>query len=393
MGIPSYYKKLTDTVTGLLSKSHPNVPVDWFWMDFNCLIYHCLHKESMPLYDSSNKDEWENTLLDEVVKYTLKIIQLVDPKKGVQICIDGVVPMAKMRQQRLRRFKSAWMKTHSDTSQESWDTNSITPGTAFMGKLKNRLETISKKHGNKHIQISSSDSPGEGEHKIMEDWRSNKFNGNFAIYGLDADLIVLSLLGRELWGKANNVWLFREEITAGKVEYDSLGEEQFEWFSIHTLCDHLCKDISEEKRRAFILNYCFGMSILGNDFLPSSLGLKIRDNGYIEFVKIIHSLTENGHNLVSSNDINIYGVLMLFTTLAKDEAHSVYKYIHKKNMITKNLGIHTLKESDGFVQKILKKIYFYIITNFIITGKKNICHSLVGWNLIKNQLMQYVLVI
>jgi 5'-3' exonuclease len=296
MGIPSYYKKLTSSVTGLVSKQCPfNDGIDWLWMDFNCLIYHCLHREDTPPYPGDMyKDEWEAEFIEHVMKYTHKVIQKVNPVRGTRICIDGVVPMAKMRQQRLRRFKSSWMTVNGvangplkegdcdNKGSDKWDTNSITPGTHFMSKLRNRLEKMSST-GKKKIHISSSDEPGEGEHKIMADWRTREYSGNVVVYGLDADLIVLSILNKELlevdYQIPLNVCLFREEIVSGKIERDSLGEEEFEWFSVNELRDYLCKDIVPDRRTEFIIHYCFAMSILGNDFLPSSLGLKIRDDG------------------------------------------------------------------------------------------------------------------
>ena len=81
MGIPSYYKKLIDTVPGLVTKGHD---IDWLFMDFNCLIYHCL---------TENIDE--TIFIDCIITYCLKVIKEVNPK-GVFIAIDGVVPMAKM---------------------------------------------------------------------------------------------------------------------------------------------------------------------------------------------------------------------------------------------------------------------------------------------------------
>jgi 5'-3' exonuclease len=62
------------------------------------------------------------------------VVRLVQPRAGIYLAIDGVVPMAKMRQQRLRRFKSVWLKQREQRS-GSWDTNAITPGTVFMQRL------------------------------------------------------------------------------------------------------------------------------------------------------------------------------------------------------------------------------------------------------------------
>ena len=54
MGIPSYYKKLIDTVPGLVVRSGANASanasndIQWLFMDYNCLIYHCLRQEYQP---------------------------------------------------------------------------------------------------------------------------------------------------------------------------------------------------------------------------------------------------------------------------------------------------------------------------------------------------------
>jgi 5'-3' exonuclease len=353
MGIPAYYKKLISSVNGLLSKSAPTEDIDWLWMDFNCLIYHCLYRDDLRQYPGiQENDEWEKELIENVVKYTQKIITKVNPKQGVRICIDGVVPMAKMRQQRLRRFKSSWLhskgidknnnksiiKDKNDITIPQWDTNSITPGTQFMTKLKQRLERLT----NRKIHISSSDEPGEGEHKIMMDWRTGQYNtGNFAIYGLDADLIVLTLLNKELCNFTNTIYLFREEINSGKIQRDSLGEEEFEWFSINALHNHICKDIIDKnKYKQYIINYCFTMSILGNDFLPSSLGLKMRDDGHTELIEILNKLMDKSIDIVTSDfNISRNGLFTLFSILSVEEPHRISYYIYKKMLQAKNLGL------------------------------------------------------
>lgn len=352
MGIPSYYKKLIDTIPNLVFKDGKNInEVDWLWMDFNCLIYHCLGRDDLSPYPGHlQKEEWEKELLDSVVKYCLKVVNKVKPKLGVRICIDGVVPMAKMRQQRLRRFKSSWMSLNSKDNSEKWDKNSITPGTLFMKKLRMRLETMSQKHKEINWHLSSSDEPGEGEHKIMADWRSGLFKGNFAIYGLDADLIVLSILNRELGGFNNKIWLFREEINAGKMSHDSLGEEIFEWFSIHELRDYLCSSYIDNQFEAtkFILSYCFGMSVLGNDFLPSSLGLKMREDGHSELIQLIRNILNQNIELIDpkNGEIVPFGILKLFNLLQENESDRICNFINKKINNARNLG---MKSGDGEV--------------------------------------------
>ena len=329
MGIPSYYKKLIDTVPGLVSKGHQDV--NWLFMDFNCLIYHCI--DDVPV-DSQQLDgqQWETQFIDCIITYCLKVIKEVNPKTGVFIAIDGVVPMAKMRQQRLRRFKSVWLSKNDTSSTSSkWDKNAITPGTLFMAKLKSSLETMTSKHEN--WILSSSDEPGEGEHKIMAEWRKGIYKGNYAVYGLDADLIVLSMLGHECCN-LNSIWLFREEVCNGKISRDS--GDIFNWFSINILKTWLSSTL--DKKREFILNYCFALSILGNDFLPSSLGLKMRDDGHSVLLDVIKSFTLKNISLITPTlDISMDGVIELFKVLSSNESFRICKYISKKQMFANNI--------------------------------------------------------
>ena len=340
MGIPAYYKKLVDTVNGLVLQRHPDETVDWLFMDFNCLIYHCLHQKDMPVYSDDmgayDKELWEAEFMERIVHYALRVIHEVKPVTGVYIAIDGVVPMAKMRQQRLRRFKSAWTRQNQSWLQEStssWDTNAITPGTEFMKKLRLRLEKMIKEKGRGTWKFSSSDEPGEGEHKIMAEWRTGAYRGNMAVYGLDADLVVLSLLSTEVCPQIDKVWLFREEMQAGAMVMDDAGLPAFEWFSIHALSQWLSAPISHvEKKKQFILQYCFTMSILGNDFLPSSLGLKMREDGHTELLAMLYNYAKQDIDLISSTDYSIQydGLRTLFAELASTEAIRIQKYVHKK---------------------------------------------------------------
>ena len=69
MGIPSYYKKLIDNIPGLITKEQT---VDWLFMDFNCLIYHCLYRDDTPIYPGKLlKDEWENDFINCIITYCI----------------------------------------------------------------------------------------------------------------------------------------------------------------------------------------------------------------------------------------------------------------------------------------------------------------------------------
>jgi 5'-3' exoribonuclease 4 len=318
MGIPSYYRKLIRIHPGLLTK-RVDTPIGWLWMDFNCLIYHCLRRPDLRPYPGlEGQDLWEADLLKAVIDYTQKVVRLVKPTKGVYIGIDGVVPMAKMKQQRMRRFKSSWLSKR-ELEGKGWDTNAITPGTLFMGKLRTTLGEVARR---KKWILSSSDEPGEGEHKVMAQIRGLAEGGTGAVYGLDADLIVLSLLTQDTMmrqGKTVDLWLFREQVEEGSLVRDEGGEEVFQWFSIGGLRDIL-------KERVGIRDYCFAMSFLGNDFLPASLGLKMREDGHDELMDIMSK-----KRLLKENDeIDMRGLQLLLKALDRDEERRIGTFISKK---------------------------------------------------------------
>jgi 5'-3' exonuclease len=137
-------------------------------------------------------------------------------------------------------------------------------------------------------------------------------------------------------------------MSAGKICYDSMGEEEFEWFSIHTLQEWFCQDCHPALKRSFLLNYCFAMSILGNDFLPTSLSLKIRDDGHAELLDLLKQMVQTNINIIDPTSLEICydGIYYLFMNLANKEEERLTKYISKK-MGMSYRTISSLEESPN----------------------------------------------
>ena len=143
--------------------------------------------------------------------------------------------MAKMKQQRLRRFKSIVLEQYEiaqkvrNLNDPKWDKNAITPGTNFMKKLHKSLSKLCTKHSN--WSLSGYDQPGEGEHKVMNYIRNyTSTNNTFLVYGLDADLILLSMLHSD----TQNIFLMREEMEFNRVVIDN-EKEQYLYLNISAL--------------------------------------------------------------------------------------------------------------------------------------------------------------
>ncbi len=331
MGIPSYYKKLSDRTKGLISRSYEGKASALFF-DFNCMIYHCARRPNskLPPYPGPDgNDEWEELLLEDIVKYVVKVWQAVGQPKEVFLGIDGVVPMAKIKQQRMRRFKSIWLaeeekKEGLRENIPSWDTNCITPGTTFMKKLTRRLQELCAKRP--HWSISGAEEPGEGEHKVMAKLRERSESADpILIYGLDADLILLTLLNAK-----SPAYLVREDSEMGLVQLNNFGEEDYSYFSLSVLKQTLPPNVS-------IPAYVAAMSLLGNDFVPHSLTVKIKNDGHTTLLHALKVLETPEQSIVQKTDsgllINHDVLFQLITIWAQEEYSLMLQTLKKKFMM------------------------------------------------------------
>jgi 5'-3' exonuclease len=175
MGIPSYYRTLITKIPHAIQREAPSA-VSALVVDMNCMIYHVLKEPKMLAIqypgasDIAGSKAWERKLQEEVCSYLTHIWRSAGAPLKVYIALDGVVPYAKIKQQRFRRFKSATQANAiaatqtSSTGSEAWDTNAITPGTDFMANMGSALRVAGSKHG---WIISDTEDPGEGEHKVL----------------------------------------------------------------------------------------------------------------------------------------------------------------------------------------------------------------------------------
>src|SRR5690606_11774415 len=115
--------------------------------------------------------------------------------------------------QRQRRYLAAMRQPTAAGGAVVFDSNCITTGTAFMRRLDAFLDDWLRAHAPvlpPTVIYSSHADPGEGEHKIMHLYRTRpdfrQPGQHHILYGLDADLIVLSLLA-----PLESIYLIRED--------------------------------------------------------------------------------------------------------------------------------------------------------------------------------------
>jgi 5'-3' exonuclease len=206
-----------------------------------------------------------------------KYIDEIRPSNTVFIAFDGVAPLAKMKQQRNRRSRTAFMEKHGIIPKSVFSTSLITPGTEFMKFLSKYVnEHFSS---NNKVIVSASDIPGEGEHKLFQYIRENPekhMDQNTVIYGLDADLLMLSIFNN----RASNMFVYREAPEFAKSLNAELENGASYILDINLLCDSILAEMNcKSQHFDRIYDYAFLCFMLGNDFLPHFPALNIRTNG------------------------------------------------------------------------------------------------------------------
>ncbi len=353
MGIPFFLYVLSKRYPRILLNRCPKY-VSSLNFDLNSLIHRCAQitwsygdykNEARSRYVAKTSFEvLEREFYQLLVSEIMQIITEVQPREVLTLAVDGVAPMAKIQQQRQRRYRTAKEReddakaealkreeekkreekrkkeekrkeerrkrleekkkekekteeiptpteekseTKSDgvqtekTEEEKkegeeeeiseispFDSAAITPGTDFMRRLDAFLRDWLGSHRDfklpqanvfllpPKIIYSSHLVPGEGEHKILDLMRSGEISGEGAhiLYGLDADLVMLSLVA-----PVDRIYLLRKDV-------DNI-------ISIDILKEYLYKDLPLPKGvplRTALHDFVFMMYLVGNDFLPAT---------------------------------------------------------------------------------------------------------------------------
>ena len=332
MGIPSYFVHLVRNHRSIIKTyDRTSIKIDNLYLDCNSLIYNALNNI---VY--KNDHDFETKLLEAICIKLAEYINIISPKKKVFIAFDGVAPVAKLSQQKNRRYKS-WFQaevmreiysTSNDTG-PSWNSAAITPGTKFMDKLDeciNKYFSNPKKFGTEEIIIATSKIAGEGEHKLYEYIRENPEyhrTTSTAIYGLDSDLIMLTLNHLEY---APRMYLFRETPYFIKTLDNTLVPNSNYLMDIPEFATRLVteltnkSDLTGDVRTKIIKDYVFFCFLLGNDFMPHFPALNIRTRGIDVLLNIYNDI--NGdlkHFLIEDGAIVWKNLKLVFEYLAKNE--------------------------------------------------------------------------
>ena len=314
MGIVRFYSWLRNkNYRGVLVRRVPQ-NVSSFSFDFNGIIHNTAqlvyaygageNPARRRLVEKADPKILEAEFYQALATKLSELIVAVQPRETLVIAIDGVAPQAKIAQQRQRRFRSV----KDSQGNVIFNSSSITPGTEFMKRLDNFLQrwivSASKTLPPKVI-YSSHMVPGEAEHKIYEMMRNGDISGDGAhvVYGMDADLIMLSLLS-----PLDRIFLMREDIR--------------DVIDIDNLKTALEEDIPSP---TYIDDFVVMIYLIGNDFLPHLPALNDMDEAIETLMRTYNmngtSLTkESNQGKEGEREIDWSGLSSYLTALADEES-------------------------------------------------------------------------
>ena len=343
MGIPFYFSYLIQNHKKIITKIENIKNINNLFIDSNSIIYDSLNFENF-----INKTQFEKYIIENVIDKLQIIIKNINPKNKTFIAFDGVPPIAKLTQQKNRRYKSHYQAKLFDKP-VLWDTCAITPGTNFMNNLNNAIKK--QYSNNKSIILSLTDIPGEGEHKIFEYIRENfdlndSKNINNIVYGMDADLIMLSLNHLKY---SKQIYLYRETPQFIKSLDNNLDPNQTYLINILELGNQIYKELTDDisvqkdtpvwlKEASDVLDsslnnlqingqtfyskiddYIFICFLLGNDFMPHFPAINIRSNGFIVLLELYKNLFNNKKQLIKDGKIVWANFKLFIGKIAENE--------------------------------------------------------------------------
>lgn len=403
MGVERFFSSVKKDFDIIINTNKPYKKIDgaYLLIDFNSIVHvisahmistinrYLINKKDNCPYKYDSIELFEQNLLNEINKYLIDLVKNnveSNKIKTIYIAIDGVPTMAKIAEQKKRRYMSSVLEYLNKNIEPpfNWVKNNISPGTNFMNDLQKNLKSKELYNSLKKVCnnlenyiVSDTSSPGEGEMKIIN-YIKNKIidtKDNIIVYSPDSDMIILlMLLDKRLtilrYDQQNSKL---DENMEGKI-YNILNVNKF----IDVLIDHIkfrLKYVNIYKRNV-INDIIFIFTIFGDDFLPKLEPFRVNNDIFIILDYYLINYIQAGYLLENINNhirIKTNSLLNFFKLLSKQELLFL-----KRNAFSHIYTNFHRVEKDIFSTKMykFKQLFKEYLQNFISNNKnKSKCTS------------------
>lgn len=335
-------------------------------------------------YTDIHKSMTEETITDivfmEVINYTRGLICSLNRGniKKIFLSLDGIPSMAKIKEQRNRRYMGAHLNNivndvikkfklkNADIYQIDifYYRSAICTGTKFMEKIQQALfhldintGIINNESSNIEIIVSTINIKGEGEKKIIH--AIDEYivdNDSFCIMSPDSDMLILiGLLSSNTKFATKQMYNFR-------INYQK--NNQYQFFDLNQLIinfqkyfsDRIGKVITKDK----MLDLFFMLVVFGNDFLPKLEPLDITQ--HFDFVcETCLEISMSGTQFITNNNLNYQYLIDFFKKINQDIIplsieHSLHNKYNNYQKLCSQISITKEDLTDFYHHRSLKAI-------------------------------------
>jgi 5'-3' exonuclease len=334
MGVEKFFSSLKKDFTKdmqFISTANKKLKCSHFFIDFNSIV-HVISQNMLRNLTFTSIETFELELIERVGEYIKNLISdylTREILESIYILIDGVPTMAKIFEQKKRRYMGdliSFLTKDNNTNKFTWSKNNISPGTNFMKNMGIKLNSKEYYLEIKKIcpklkdyNVSGVDIMGEGEFKIIEIIKNNFHIDNIVVYSPDSDMILLLLLVHR---KVKMLRHDQQKSTNDIQVYDIVDINKFSTVLMEYM-KSIDINITNMDEKRIISDIVFILTIFGDDFLPKLETVRVNLDINIILELYVLSLSNSSKYLLDKNNkkysINKNNFLLFLKNLQKQE--------------------------------------------------------------------------